>query len=70
MRCRLCDDDQEIESEEHYLKCTKILQNFDNKEEISAAKYEHIFSQDIEKQISITKTFDKIFKIRTKLLNA
>ena len=70
MQCRLCDDDKDIESEEHYLTCIKILQNIDNKNELLGVKYEHIFSEDLEKQISITKIFDKIFKIRTKLLNS
>ena len=69
MQCRLCDDDKEIESEEHYLACKKFLENIDNKNELLTVKYEHIFSADIEKQISITKIFDKIFKIRTKLMN-
>ena len=68
MKCRLCDDDQEDESESHYLKCLKILENIDNKDEILNVKYEDIYSQNIEKQISITKIFDKIFKIRTKLV--
>ena len=70
MQCHLCDDDKDIESEEHYLTCIKILQNIDNKNELLGVKYEHIFSEDLEKQISITKIFDKIFKIRTKLLNS
>ena len=69
MKCRLCENDTEIESEEHYLKCTKILENIDNKEDILTAKYEDIFSNDIKKQISITKVFDKILKLRCKLLN-
>ena len=70
MKCHLCQDESEIESEEHYLKCQKILQNIDDKEILLTAKYENIFSNDIEKQISITKVFDKIFKLRCKLLNS
>ena len=68
MKCRLCDDDQEDESESHYLKCSKNLDKIDKKKEILNVKYKDIFSQHIEKQISITKIFDKIFKIRRKLV--
>ena len=41
----------------------------DNKEDILTTKYEDIFSNDIKKQISISKVFDKILKLGCKLLN-
>ena len=68
MQCRLCDDKSEEESEKHLLKCSKIVQqctNFD----ISNAKYEDIFSDDIDKQISIAKIYTFALKTRAKLLN-
>ena len=69
MKCRMCEDENSIDSEEHYLKCSKILENFDDNEDILNAKYEDIFSQNIDEQISITRIFETIFKIRQKILN-
>ena len=70
MKCRICDDDESIDSEKHYLKCSKVIEHFDaNNEDISNATYDDIFSEEIEKQISITKTFELVFKIRFKLTN-
>ena len=35
MKCRICDDDESIDSEEHYLKCSKVMEHFnDNNEDI------------------------------------
>ena len=68
MQCRICEDKSEEESEKHLLKCSKIVQqctNFD----ISNAKYEDIFSDDIDKQISIAKIYTFALKTRVKLLN-
>ena len=69
MECRLCNDNTEIESEKHYLKCTKILENLEDNFDISNVKYENIFSDDIDEQLIVTKAFDKVFKLRRKLLN-
>ena len=68
MQCRLCEDKSEEESEKHLLKCSKIIQQCTNLD-ISNAKYEDIFSEDIDTQISITKIFTFVFKTRAKLLN-
>ena len=65
MHCSLCQDKTDEESEKHLLKCIKILENASNPSEIKRAIYEDIFSNDLEKQVTITKIFAKIVKIRT-----
>ena len=64
--CRLCK--KEEDSEKHYIECDYIKENIDQSIDLTQAKYEHIFSSDIEDQIIITKIFDQIFKTRSKLL--
>ena len=68
MKCSLCDNSTDDESEKHLLKCTKILEKIDNSSELQNARYENIFSQDIDEQVNITKIFDKVLKIRNILL--
>ena len=78
MQCRLCGDKNEDESEKHLLNCQTIKQEqakltVDHNcasSELLNAKYEDIFSDNIEKQISITKKYDLIFKTRDSILNA
>ena len=69
MECRLCNDSSEIESEEHLLKCTKIQESIEENSDIQNVKYENIFSDNIDEQLIVTKVFDKVFKLRRKLLN-
>ena len=59
MQCRLCDDSTEIESEELYLKCTKILQNLEDNFDILNVRYVHIYSNNINEQLAITKVLTK-----------
>ena len=68
MYCRLCKDTSEEESERHLLKCKNIIDNIDSNIDISTAKYESIFSENIEDQVSITKIYRAIFKTQAKLL--
>ena len=70
MKCSLCESSSEEESETHLLKCTKIHENIDAKDVIvlKNAKYEHIFSNNIDDQVTITKIFAKVFKTRNILL--
>ena len=68
MQCRLCKDESDEESEKHLLKCVVILQNIDKHLDLSSAGYDDIFSENIEAQISITKIFAAIFKVRNDLL--
>ena len=69
MKCRMCEDEDSIDSEEHYLKCIKIIENIEDNEDIINAKYEDIFSNNIDDQIAITRQFEAIFKIRQKIFN-
>ena len=62
----ICEEDED--SERHYLVCEKILDNIDPSVELKTAKYDHIFSSDLEEQINITKIFEQIFKLRRKLV--
>ena len=60
MQCSLCGDPSESESETHLLNCTKILESIDNATEVQNASYKHIFSENIEEQVAITKIFAKV----------
>ena len=65
MSCSLCKDDSQEETEMHLQKCSKIIAKVNT----AHAKYEDIFSEDIEKQIKITKIFGQVMKVRKILLN-
>ena len=69
MFCRICDSKEEEESEKHLLKCAKLVKHLDKNIDIANARYENIFSEKIEDQVSITKVYHSIFKIRFKLIN-
>ena len=70
MQCRLCDDKNEEESERHLIKCSKIIQHYSGSTvDLLNAKYEHIFSQNIEEQIEVSKVSNLILKTRSRLLN-
>ena len=70
MKCRLCDNPNEDESEIHLLKCIKISENIESSSDLSNATYEQIFSDNLEDQVSITKIFDLVFKTRRRLLGS
>lgn len=69
MHCRLCQDTNEEESEIHLLKCEKIIDNITSDINLATAKYENIFSENLDDQIQIVKIFSKIFKLRNNLLS-
>ena len=69
MKCSLCEDDSQEETEIHLLKCVKILAEIKNTLDITSAKYGDIFSENIEDQVTITKTFNEVLKIRKVLLH-
>ena len=69
MHCRLCQDTNEEESEIHLLNCKKIIDNINSEINLSTAKYENIFSENVDDQIQVVKIFDKIFKLRNNLLS-
>ena len=69
MSCKLCHDKNEEESEIHLLKCKIICENISSDINLATTNYEHIFSENLDEQIQVVKIFDKIFKLRNKLLN-
>lgn len=71
MQCSLCKISSEEESETHLLKCSKIQENIGDAHDVidlKNAKYENIFSNKIEDQVTITKIFAKVFKTKNILL--
>ena len=69
MICLLCKDENDEESEIHLLKCVKIIEKIGHKANLADARYENIFSENIEDQLAITKTFDLVFKTKSILIN-
>ena len=65
MQCSICNDKNIEESEVHLLNCKKILENIGGDINLNNAKYDDIFSDNLEEQIAITKVFDKVLKTRT-----
>ena len=66
-----CGDKNEDESEKHLLQCQKITQEYKGTiSDLLNSKYEDIFSEDIKKQISITKMNDFVFKTRERMLDS
>ena len=65
--CHNCKKDED--TEKHYIECDIVKENIDHSVDLTQAKYENIFSSDIEDQVVITKIYDQIFKTRRKLLN-
>ena len=51
MQCSVCNDKNSEESEIHLLKCSKILENIDSNVDLKNAKYDNIFSDNLEDQI-------------------
>ena len=70
MKCRLCDNPNEDESEIHLLKCIKIQESIDSSIDLPNVIYENIYSDNLEDQVFITKVFDLVFKTRSRLLGS
>ena len=68
MQCSLCGDTSESESETHLLNGTKILESIDNAIDVQNASYKHIFSENLDEQVTIMKIFAKVLKVRNILL--
>ena len=60
--CRLCEQTDEIESEEHVMKCVNIVSEGNLKTELENIAFTDIFGN-LEKQIKIVKVLNKVFKI-------
>ena len=65
MSCSLCRDDSQEETETHLLECSKIITKINTKD----VKYEDIFSENIDKQVKITKIFNQVMKTKKLILN-
>jgi hypothetical protein len=63
MNCSLCKISED--SQEHCLECPEISANRGIE-----VKYEDMFSQNIEKQVALTKAFSTVLEERTRLLEA
>ena len=65
--CTLCE--VECEDQQHIMRCGVILSEFKtneiNKEDVN---YEHIFSNDVQKQKVVTSLFISLFKIRNSMM--
>ena len=68
MQCSLCEDENEEESEIHLLKFEKIREKIGSKANLADARYENIFSDNIDEQVAITKIFDQVFKTKKILM--
>ena len=64
MHCVLCNDKNTEESEIHLISCPKIIENVDSNLDMKNAKYENIFSDNLDDQIQKIKIFDKILRAK------
>ena len=69
MKCSLCEDESEEESECHLLRCPKIVAEIKDPRNITNATYEDIFSDNIDTQVNITKIFNEVLKVRKVLIH-
>ena len=66
--CELCND--QTEDQQHILSCRVLQAEFKTDELTNGnIKYEHIFSEDIRKQKSVTNLFNQLFKVRKILVD-
>jgi predicted O-linked N-acetylglucosamine transferase (SPINDLY family) len=68
MKCSLCKDPSEDESEIHLLQCPKILGEIANEVDTTNSNYMDIFRDNLQKQVTITRIFDNVFKTKKILL--
>ena len=65
LTCNLCQ--KEEEDQVHLLSCPNILSECIELRDDTEVEYEDLFS-DVKKQLKAVKLFDKVFKVRDKLL--
>ena len=66
LNCNLCNDDV-IQSDNHLLQCSKIIEECSELIRNNVLAHKQIFSNDVNKQLSITKLYSKVFKTKTLL---
>ena len=67
MKCRLCGETNEEESQQHQLDCVRLINNCNELYNDSITNYEDIYA-DVNKQARITKLFEKVLSVREKIL--
>ena len=67
MGCRLCGDSEVEESQSHQLDCITLINSCPDLYNDSIVNYDDIYS-DIDKQLRATKLFEKVLKVRDKIV--
>ena len=68
MKCRLCGETNEEESQQHQLDCVRLLNNCQELYNDSITNYEDIYG-DENKQARRTKLFEKVLLVREKIFS-
>ena len=69
MKCSLCEAQDEEESEMHLFRCSKIMNKIGCKDDFENVCLDDIFSDNLDKQVSFVKLFNKVLKTRNYLMN-
>ena len=67
VQCRWCDEE---ENQGHILDCAKIMEKCPALFHDNLVKMEDIYSEELVKQIRVTKLCEKVLKVREELLQA
>ena len=69
LNCCLDTEDQEIDSQEHLLNCTKVLKDFKSSDIVNEkVQYSDIFGTNIKKQKEVAVLFTQLLEIKEKLI--
>ena len=66
LNCGLCDD-EEIQSDSHLLKCSKLIEMSSKLRENISYEYQDIFSKDVIKQLRVTQLYSEVLRTKTSL---
>ena len=69
MICPICHDSTQLDTQPHILQCVKLLEN-ENLMMKNTISYSDIFSQEVHKQVKVTKLFDYFLQKRRKIEKA
>jgi hypothetical protein len=69
MTCPVCQDPTQLDTQPHILQCVKLLENENLMTKITIS-YSDIFSQEVHKQVKVTKLFDYFLQKRRKIEKA
>ena len=65
VKCLLCGEE---ETTEHILNCLKLIDNCPSLYHDNVVQFQDIYSEDLEKQIRVTKLYEKVLIVREELL--